>query len=255
MKNSEIFYFDVDGTILDNQTQKINPTTFTSINQLKALGYKVVMCTGRTAGAVLNSEFQVSVDWDAYVLANGGTILNNKFEVISDLVCEPNFIHELSKLYPEAILLEGSQLASTDVLSENMQQALINSNLEVPKVIVYNNEPVQKIIIEHLDLIEDGFNNPIFANYDYHLSAHNFYEIFPRNSGKHIGIAKLNKLLNVNRHTFFGDGSNDVLAIKLADVGVAMENGVQAAKDKADFITKSVAEDGITYALKNFKVI
>ena len=43
----------------------------------------------------------------------------------------------------------------------------------------------------------------------------------------------------------FGDGSNDLSMICAAGIGVAMENGVQAAKDAADRIAPGNDEDGV----------
>ena len=43
----------------------------------------------------------------------------------------------------------------------------------------------------------------------------------------------------------FGDGSNDLSMIRTAGIGVAMENGVQAAKDAADRIAPGNDEDGV----------
>lgn len=43
----------------------------------------------------------------------------------------------------------------------------------------------------------------------------------------------------------FGDGSNDLSMIRAAGIGVAMENGVQAAKDAADRIAPGNDEDGV----------
>ena len=80
-------------------------------------------------------------------------------------------------------------------------------------------------------------------------------EIFPKNSGKHIGIAELNEILGVKHHVYFGDGSNDVDPLREADFGIAMGNGTQEAKDVADYVTSSVSEDGVVAALKHFDLI
>ena len=53
----------------------------------------------------------------------------------------------------------------------------------------------------------------------------------------------------------FGDGGNDIDMLKHAGIGVAMENGREDVKKIADFITTSVDDDGITYALKHYKVL
>jgi hydroxymethylpyrimidine pyrophosphatase-like HAD family hydrolase len=38
-------------------------------------------------------------------------------------------------------------------------------------------------------------------------------------------------------------------------IGICMGNGVEEAKNAADFVTKTVLEDGIAHALKHFELI
>ena len=49
---------------------------------------------------------------------------------------------------------------------------------------------------------------------------------------------------------FFGDGPNDLEMFDYVGLKIAMGNAVPELKDKADFVTKSVEEDGILYALE-----
>ncbi len=49
-----------------------------------------------------------------------------------------------------------------------------------------------------------------------------------------------------------GDGLNDISMIEYAGIGVAMGNAQDIVKEKADFITKSNAEDGVANAIDIF---
>ena len=49
-----------------------------------------------------------------------------------------------------------------------------------------------------------------------------------------------------------GDQDNDIEMIKTAGIGVAMGNATQGLKDVADFITKTVDDDGIVYVVEKF---
>ncbi len=255
MKNSEIFYFDVDGTILDNDLQKISDKTINALNKLQANGYKIALATGRTIAALNTPAIQTVCDWDAYVLGNGGSILDKDLNVIKEHLCEPEFIHNLIKLYPGPIILEGNKNYVIGEMTETLKDFLGEVGDAIEVIEQYNNEPVLKVIIEDFELIEGGYSNPIFNDYDYFINTGLMPEVFPKNSGKHLGIAELNEILGVKRHTYFGDGNNDVDSIRTADFGVAMGNGVQAAKDVADYVTSSVSEDGVANALRHFKLI
>ena len=53
----------------------------------------------------------------------------------------------------------------------------------------------------------------------------------------------------------FGDGFNDMGMLSYAGIGVAMGNAHDPVKQKADFVTKSVDDDGILHALRHFGVL
>lgn len=60
--------------------------------------------------------------------------------------------------------------------------------------------------------------------------------------------------LNVDHHNVMvvGDGGNDLPLFELAGVKVAMGNGAEALKKKADWIAPSVDEDGLAVAIEKY---
>ena len=81
-----------------------------------------------------------------------------------------------------------------------------------------------------------------------------FLEIMPANVNKAQALEKLLKYLKYNRKMLIacGDGLNDISMIEYAGIGVAMGNAQDIVKEKADFITKSNAEDGVANAIDIF---
>ena len=53
----------------------------------------------------------------------------------------------------------------------------------------------------------------------------------------------------------FGDSGNDLPMLKAVGTAVCMGNGVEEAKQAAHFVSKTVLDDGIAYALKHFGLI
>ena len=49
-----------------------------------------------------------------------------------------------------------------------------------------------------------------------------------------------------------GDQDNDIDMIEAAGIGVAMGNGTLKLKETADFITKSIDDDGFSYAMEKY---
>lgn len=61
--------------------------------------------------------------------------------------------------------------------------------------------------------------------------------------------------LNPSFTVAFGDGGNDIPMLRRAGIGVAMGNASDNVKDHADFITGTVDDDGIKYALQYLGII
>ena len=53
----------------------------------------------------------------------------------------------------------------------------------------------------------------------------------------------------------FGDGGNDLAMLNHVAVSVAMGNANDELKEIASYVTKSVDDDGIEYALKHYGLI
>ncbi len=49
-----------------------------------------------------------------------------------------------------------------------------------------------------------------------------------------------------------GDSENDLAMIKVAGVGVAMENAEEIIKQAADYVTRSNEDNGVAYAIEQF---
>ena len=47
LKEKYFVFFDIDGTLLDNETQIVPDSTITSIERLRENGHQCFICTGR----------------------------------------------------------------------------------------------------------------------------------------------------------------------------------------------------------------
>ena len=65
------------------------------------------------------------------------------------------------------------------------------------------------------------------------------------------------KKLNVPKEQTFaiGDSGNDLPMFAMAGTTICMGNGMDSAKEAADYVTDSVLEDGIYNALKHYGLI
>jgi hydroxymethylpyrimidine pyrophosphatase-like HAD family hydrolase len=84
-----------------------------------------------------------------------------------------------------------------------------------------------------------------------------FTDVTAKGADKGEGIMAMAEHLGLDpQYTMaFGDGGNDSTMVRRAGIGVAMGNAIDELKKEADFVTTSVDEDGIRYALSHFGLI
>ena len=81
-----------------------------------------------------------------------------------------------------------------------------------------------------------------------------FIEVMPLEVDKAFALDVLLKHLNATREELIacGDGMNDIPMLRIAGMGVAMENAAAAVKAFAGFVTRSNEEDGVAHAIERF---
>ena len=84
-----------------------------------------------------------------------------------------------------------------------------------------------------------------------------FADIVIADGGKDKGIEALLNHLGISKNDCmaFGDGGNDISMLEYVGIGVAMGNANPPVKERADFVTKDIDDDGIEYALRHFGLI
>src|SRR5699024_5051668 len=82
-------------------------------------------------------------------------------------------------------------------------------------------------------------------------------DIISKNVSKATGAERMISALGIShQNTFaFGDGLNDMEMLNFVGTGVAMENGFEELKARADFVTDSVFNHGIAKGLKKLELI
>ena len=88
----------------------------------------------------------------------------------------------------------------------------------------------------------------VFRSEAYHL------EILPAGVDKGSGLLRTLEYLGIPREAAVscGDYDNDIPMNEAAGLGVAMENGCQEIREKADYVTCSNEEDGVAAVIEKF---
>lgn len=256
MKNVEMFYFDVDGTLLDNDTHVIPESTINALNTLKSAGYLVGLCTGRNYQGIVEANIHDLIEWDGYVLANGSLLLDKERNVVEEIFISAELIKLLDAHVSGPLLLEGKENFITKEPNKPMLRAFKHFGIpNVYPVKKYEAETIYNLICYNFDELLDEHHEFVKIHAKTMLDQLGNTEMIPILSGKDYGVSILNKHLDVKLYAGFGDGENDIDFLMHAPFSVAMGDAVEGAKKVAMFTSKSVLEDGIEFALKHYGVL
>lgn len=268
MQNAyQMIALDLDGT-LTNSEKIITPDTFHALMRAQEQGVRLVLASGRPTYGILPLAKQLQMErYGGYILAyNGGKIIEcSSQRILFQQTLPSDQLHrvfELADLYHLAALTYENESILTEYPEDPYVQIEAQINHLSVKQVVHLNEavyfPVVKCLIvgeeQYLAQVEPEIREKLGADFDVYRSAPFFLEIVPRGIDKGASLERLLQAVRMHREQLiaFGDGYNDGTMIRYAGLGVAMENGVEAVKKEADFITRSNEEDGVAYALEQF---
>ena len=274
MKNIKVVFFDVDGTLIEATQNMTEPreSALKAFDSLKKKGILVVAASGRTptsVGHVTNYPF------DGFISANGSLNYAQGKKIYSGGL-SPKDVRYLWDYFVEnkiGFILQGdginiyhderdfgikSSVARMSNQKNNTQVIFGNGDVEegtVFKVILFY--PTYQHRIKTEQDLKGKFNNMHYSLLGedpktIFLSG----EITSLNDTKGSGIKHLLEYWKIKPEEAmaFGDNSNDIEMFELVD-GYAMEEAVQALKDKAVEVVGPVNSDTIYQLLKRKGII
>ncbi len=257
--------FDLDGTLLNNNTNEISESTCLAIRLLKQNGYVVALCTGRDMETHYSAGYRDIVQPDAIIHQNGG-----KITVGDEVIFRHTVSHDLiRRLYDYAVkngICVGTSIGGEDFFL-------------YPEKKIYADQAYNKFLTRHFVPFEEIFNRnlevtglayagdlekekPIIERDFPELELFGFSsnagaDVVERGFSKAEGMRRLCDYYGISTaDTYaFGDSNNDVPVLKAAGVGIAMGNGDESAKEAADYVTEDFDHDGIYRACVHFGLI
>jgi Cof subfamily protein (haloacid dehalogenase superfamily) len=259
-----VIFFDIDGTLIDDTTQVIPQSTVDSIHALVAAGHIPVVNTGRPYSHV--DPRVRAMPFAGWICAGGQEVLLQgkwlKKQVVP-MEWMPTMIHEVRKNNLQ-VVYEAEDGFYLDGDYSNKHPEILRQSDLIRKIDCYvrdisegiHHDVVKFCVFDIPDSNRAAFVKAMEPWFDA-IDRRGMAEFLIKGNSKAAGMQMVLDAVGcaVEDTMAFGDSGNDLPMLKAAGIGVCMGNGVQEAKDAADYVTKTVLEDGIFHALNHFHLI
>lgn len=242
------FFFDIDGTLTDRETNKIVPSAAEAIRKLQEAGHFVSIATGR---AYYKSEPFRREQGFQHMVCNGGhgIVLSGVLKENRPLDYEKSFA-----IYRQAIELGYGVLVAVDdskkVYTKDYRFYDQSGLRKEPTTYIIDDvfDPADygAIYKMYISIPEDEEDRLTLKDTVGHLRFVQEYLMFQPDAKKE-GILRMLEYAGGKPEdvVVFGDDYNDLCMFDEQFYCVAMGNGCDELKEKADYIAKKNVEDGI----------
>ena len=258
-----VIFFDIDGTIIDEESQIIPASTVRAMEALSAAGHKPIINTGRPYShidprvrAMAFAGWVCSCGMEVYV--DGNWLQKRRMApALRQTVIETARQCQMQPIY-EAVggfLLDGAYSDSERIRFESQRvetwgcfaKQLEGAEEEIIKFVTFDGPQSR-----HAEFVEKM--RPYFTCIE---RGGGMVEFVAEGCSKASGVQMLLAHLGAKKEdTFaFGDSTNDVSMFRAAGHGICMGGGMEEAKAQAEFVTAPVLEDGIEKALRHYGLI
>lgn len=259
-----VIFFDIDGTLVDDATQIIPASAVEAIGALAAAGHIPVVNTGRPYSHI--DQRIRELPFAGFICAGGQEVLlqgrwlkkqtvpmewlpemialvrQNNLQVVYEADGGFYLDGENSSKHPE-IRVQSDLVRRNGCFVRDVRDGITDP---VVKFCTFDVPGCNRL--SFVEQMQDRFE---------YIDRRGMAEFILKGNSKAAGMEAVLSALNCPREQTmaFGDSGNDLPMLNAVAIGVCMGNGVQEAKAAADFVTKTVLEDGIAYALKHFQII
>lgn len=259
----KVIFSDLDKTLV--VSKNISNKNICAINKFNNIGGLFIIISGRSISYL--RKITSNINNIRYIIGNNGSIIydnkNNKV-IYSNLIDYDSIlnIYNICNKYDAKILLSGIKYdyVNKDAfynqkIYTKIDKKLVEENYVTQMIIVtYNKESILSIINDINKLDNVKVVNKSRTLYDDSYKSNNYWINICKNmTNKGVGVIKMCNYLNIDISDTLrvGDDLNDLPMFFDKGINVAMENGYEKLKEKADKIALSCNNDGISYLIED----
>ncbi|MBQ3054210.1 MAG: HAD hydrolase family protein [Clostridia bacterium] len=239
LKGKTAIFLDIDGTLV-SKTPVPAKEVITAIKKARDAGHFVFVNTGRSRGFI-DERLISALEVDGYICAMG-----QYFEMDGKIIRNECFTKEQLEIVKEVIIGNhcGWFETTKTCFGFNSNDSYTPVDFSDPDL------EVTKISMMGILSEENVAKLKPFAKVYQHP---HYFETSLNGYSKGRALLEVSKMLGIDKKNTIamGDSRNDKEMIEVAGIGVAMGNALEEIKSVADFVTKSVSENGVSYAIEN----
>lgn len=251
---NKVLFFDIDGTLAING--QITQSSLKALKELKEKGDLTFICTGRApyyAEKLFGDLVSGIISCNGrYISYEGKKIFGKAFtqEEINNIKNKLESIHcgglFISDVFSCPFNMDDKMYI--DVQEEYGKDRIIDQVDSYYTCDFFYHDLDQREQL--INIFKDEF---IINDHGGHGSTDNSTIYFNKGNA----VSYVLDYFNIDKENSyaFGDGYNDQAMIENVGTGIAMGNGVEALKEKADYITDSIENNGIYNALVHFNLL
>ncbi len=255
-------FFDYDGTLADENCGIHKPTeaTVRAIRRLRENGYLAILATGRAIPYVNDG----GIEFDGIITSNGAYALVAGEVVLDHPIAVESMMRLIGRMNQTGLYYSidhPEKCITRDVKGEDFQTWI--HTFDLPEASFRNIEPGETVVGHKLCILFKEYEQietliEEFPEFEFFCQrVFKYADVNIRGFNKAFGVKAICGHFDLpqNNTYAFGDSTNDVKMLECVGHGVAMGNHAPELGPYAEFITKSVADEGIEWGLKHYHLI
>lgn len=241
---------DLDGTLLKNDAQELDPEIFDLIRRLKEKGIRFIAASGRQYDNMYRM-FEPVQDDISYVTENGSLCIHDHKVISRGLIDRALGLRiiQAAKEFPDCHCMLSCETTaytdSTDPRFLNHMHNVIKYKIKEVPDLADIEEPFLKFAVLDFDgtgVTEQYFKEKFSSEITVVTSGNLWVDFIAPNANKGCGLMDITKHLgiDVKDGIAFGDQFNDIELLQAAGTGYAVSDCAPGVEKYADRVTDSV---------------